>query len=70
MEQWREIRRRVLSGELSKRKGCSEYRIHWDTLEKILSHTKPLGYRLTKKRGPKLDRFLPVIHPILVLKPA
>ena len=65
MEQWSEIRRRVLGGELSKRKACDEYDIHWDTLEKILSHTEPPGYRLTKKRGSKLDQFLPVIHEIL-----
>ena len=29
MEQWIEIRRRVLNGELSKRAACSEYGIHW-----------------------------------------
>ena len=57
MEQWSEIRRRVLGGELSKRKACDEYDIHWDTLEKIRSHTEPPGYRLTKKRGSKLDQF-------------
>lgn len=57
MEQRSEIRRRVLSGELSKRKACAEYGFHWDKLEKILRHTEPRGYRLTKKRGLKLERF-------------
>ena len=37
MEMWAEVRRRVLSGEISKRAACIEYEIHWDTLQKILS---------------------------------
>ncbi len=65
MELWIEIRRRVSSGELSKRKACAEYDIHWDTLEKILTHTEPPGYRLTKKRPSKLEPFLPFIHEML-----
>lgn len=32
MELWIEIRRRVSSGELSKRKACAEYDIHWPGL--------------------------------------
>lgn len=46
MEQWIEIRRRVLNGELSKRAACAEYGIHQDTLKKILAHSEPPGYRL------------------------
>ena len=34
MEIWVEVRRRVLTGELSKRAACREYEIHWQTLEK------------------------------------
>ena len=45
MEKWIEIRRRVLSGELSKRAACVEYGIHWETLKKILAHSEPPGYR-------------------------
>src|SRR5947208_2747081 len=37
MEQWAEIRRRVLTGELSKREACREYELHWQTLKKILA---------------------------------
>ena len=37
MEKWAEIRRRVLIGEISKRAACSEYAIHWETLQKILT---------------------------------
>ena len=65
MEQWIEIRRRVLNGELSKRAACAEYGIHWDTLTKILTHSEPPGYRLRKPRPSKLEPFLPVIHEIL-----
>ena len=65
MDQWIEIRRRVLNGELSKRAACVEYGIHWDTLTKILTHSEPPGYRMTKPRASKLEPFLPVIHEIL-----
>ena len=61
MEQWAEIRRRVLNGEISKRGACAEYEIHWNTLKKILTHTEPPGYRLTKPRVRKIDPFLPII---------
>lgn len=65
MQQWAEIRRRVLNGELSKRAACAEYQIHWETLQKILTHSEPPGYRRIKKRSSKLDPFLPMIHEIL-----
>ena len=60
MENWAEIRRRVLVDGLSKRAACREYDIHWDTLRKILDHPEPPGYRRTAPRPrPKLDPFLP-----------
>jgi len=65
MEKWAEIRRRVLNGEISKRAACDEYDIHWETLRKILTHTEPPGYRLTKARPSKLEPFLPIIEEIL-----
>src|SRR3954452_8093392 len=66
MENWAEIRRRVLVDGLSKRAACREYDIHWDTRAKILDHPEPPGYRRTAPRPkPKLDPFLPVIHQIL-----
>ena len=50
----------------SKRAACREYEIHWDTLQKILGHPEPPGYRRTAARPkPKLEAFLPVIHQIL-----
>lgn len=66
MELWTEVRRRVLTGELSKRAACQEYELHWRTLEKILKHTEPPGYRRSKPRArPKMERFLPLIVEIL-----
>jgi transposase len=66
MENWAEIRRRVLVDGLSKRAACRAYDIHWDTLQKILGHPEPPGYRRTAPRPrPKLDPFLGVIHQIL-----
>jgi transposase len=65
MQKWAEIRRRVLTGEISKRAACAEYEIHWETLQKILTHTEPPGYRRTQPRRSKLEPYLPIIHEIL-----
>jgi transposase len=66
MENWAEIRRRILVDGQSKRSVCREFDIHWDTLRKILEHPGPPGYRRTAPRPkPKLDPFLPAIHQIL-----
>jgi len=66
MENWAEIRRRVLVDGLSKRAACRQYGIHWDTLKKILDHPEPPGYRRSAPRPrPKIDPFLPVLHQIL-----
>jgi transposase len=66
MENWAEIRRRVLVDGQSKRSVCREFDIHWDTLQKILHHPEPPGYRRAVARPkPKLEPFLPVIHQIL-----
>ena len=59
MKMWTEIRRKVLVEGLSKRQVKAEYRIHTKTLEKILAHPQPPGYRMSKPR-PK-----PVIGPFL-----
>lgn len=66
VEQWIEIRRRVLNGEISKRQACREYEIHWQTLQKILSEPVPPEQRKSgPPRSPKLDPFRPVIESIL-----
>lgn len=65
MEFWSEIRRRVLTGEMSKREACHEYEIHWKTLVKILTHEEPPGYRRTVPRRRAIEPMLPVIRQIL-----
>src|SRR5215207_1474311 len=66
MEQWAEIRRRVLTGELSKREACREYGLHWQTLKKVLAADEPPPFRPKVPRAkPRLGPFLPVIHQIL-----
>ncbi len=66
MEFWTEVRRRVLTGQLSKRAACREYRLSWHTLAKILAYEEPPGYRKKQpRRKPKLEEFLPIIRQIL-----
>jgi transposase len=66
MELWTEVRRRVLTKELSQRAACKEYALGWHTLKKILAHDEPPGYRQSRPREKrKLAPFLPIIHQIL-----
>ena len=66
MEMWTEVRRRVLTGELSKRAACREYGINWRTLVKMLSHVEPPGYRRKARREkPVLGQHLAWIHEVL-----
>jgi transposase len=66
MEIWSEIRRKVLVEGASKRSIQRDYRLGYWTLEKILEHPEPPGYRGSDARGrPKLGPFLDVIDEIL-----
>ncbi|MDA8386510.1 MAG: IS21 family transposase [Actinomycetota bacterium] len=66
MDQWTEIRRKVLVEGASKRSVCRDYGLGWWTLKKILDHPEPPGYRSTAGRAkPKLGEFLCVIDEIL-----
>lgn len=66
MELWTEVRRKVLAGEMSKRAACRKYKLHWDTLEKMLGCVEPPGYSGAKPRPkPVLEKFLPLIREIL-----
>jgi len=66
MEQWESIRRRVLVEHVSKRQILRETGMHWQTLEKILGHSTPPGYRARAAREkPKLGMYLPRIRQIL-----
>lgn len=66
MEFWKEVRRQVLTGELSQRAALKKYALGWHTLKKILAHPEPPGYRQKQPRPKrKLEPFLPIIHQIL-----
>ena len=66
MELWTEIRRKVLVEGVSKREICRDYKVGWRTLEKILEHPEPPGYRARDPRyKPKLGPYTAVIDEIL-----
>ena len=66
LEFWKEVRRQVLTGELSQRAAMKQYGLGWHTLKKILTHDEPPGYRQRKPRTKrKLEPFLPIIRQIL-----
>ena len=67
MEQWAEIRRRVLVEQVSQRQILRETGMHWKTLQKILQHSEPPGYRREvpfnkPKIGPFLDRVRQILE--------
>ena len=45
MDDWAEIRRRVLVEGVSRRQILRETGLHRQTLQKILEHSEPPGYR-------------------------
>ena len=66
MQWWTDIRRKVLVEGVSKRQVKAEYRIHTKTLEKILAHPQPPGYRMAQQRPkPMIGPFLGRIEEIL-----
>lgn len=66
MELWSEVRRRVLVEGVSKREICRDYKLGWRTLEKILEHAEPPGYRFRVERAlPKLGPFIGLIDEML-----
>lgn len=67
MDQWTDIRFRVLRGKASKREILRETGMHWRTLEKILRCSEPPGYTLKRERpkpkiGPFLDRIADILE--------
>lgn len=66
MDEWKAIRQDVLVNGLSKRAACRKYGLAWHTLNKVLEHVEPPGYRQLKVRSkPILEPVLSVIHEIL-----
>jgi transposase len=67
MDQWIRIRQRVLREGVSKRQILRETGMHWETLQKILTHSRPPGYRRRQeppkpKIGPYLDRIREILE--------
>jgi transposase len=66
MDQWTDIRNRIERGRASKREILRETGMHWKTLEKILQHPEPPGYRMKQERPkPKIGPFLERIGDVL-----
>jgi transposase len=66
MELWSEIRRRVVTGELSMRQACSEYGLNFRTVRKIVRHPEPPPFHTPQPRPkPILGPFLPIIQQFL-----
>jgi transposase len=66
MEQWNEIRQRVLVDGESRRSVQRETGLHWKTLKKMLAHSEPPGYRQSSERPrPKLGPYLATIQQII-----
>jgi len=66
MEMWTNVRRSVLTDKMSKRAACKKYKIHWDTLQKILANPEPpTDRRKTGRRKPVLGAYVQWIHEIL-----
>ena len=55
MEQWARVRRKVLIEKRSKRSVMKEEGLHWETLQKMLAHSRPPGYRRQKRRERKIE---------------
>ena len=65
-ELWSEIRRRVLTREISQREACRIYELHWATLKKILAHEEPPGYERKRPiHRPTIEPVQPIIRQIL-----
>jgi transposase len=67
MQEWTEIRRKVLVEGVPKRQIIKEYGIGWRTLEKALALPEPPGYRKAAPRAKtKIGPFTRVIEQILI----
>jgi transposase len=68
MQDWSEIRRKVQVEGVSKREILRRYGIHWTTLEKILGHPMPPGYRRASPRPkPRLEPHIEWLERVLEL---
>jgi hypothetical protein len=49
MEQWARVCRKILMEKQSKRSVMSEEGLHWETLQKVLAHSRPPGYGASRR---------------------
>ncbi|MDA9831958.1 hypothetical protein N9C66_11525 [Akkermansiaceae bacterium] len=59
------MRRKILIEKRSKRSVMKEEDLHWETLQKMLAHSVPPGYRRTKKTERKIDAYRDWIAEVL-----
>ena len=65
MEQWCQIRQRVLREGVSIRQIQRETGLHFETIKKILAHSLPLEFQCPERPQPKLGPYLERISEIL-----
>jgi transposase len=65
IRQWGEIRRRILERGAPKKRVSAETGISRKTINKMLAHEKPPGYRRKPSRYPKLAPHVPTIERLL-----
>ncbi|MBU4563248.1 MAG: hypothetical protein KMY53_20450 [Desulfarculus sp.] len=66
MDWWTKIRLELRHAETSKREVMRREGIHWDTLQKVMTHSEPPGYRMASPRPkPKLGPYLETIVQII-----
>jgi transposase len=65
IRQWREIRRRILEKGAPKKRVSAETGISRKTINKMLAHEQPPGYRRRRSRYPKLAPHIPTIDRLL-----
>jgi hypothetical protein len=66
--QWREIRRRILEQGAPKKRVSAETGISRRTINKMLEHERPPGYRRRRSRYPKLAPHIHTIDRLLIDK--
>jgi hypothetical protein len=65
-ELWSEIRRRVVTGAISRRQACSEYRLNFRTVCKIVRHPEPPPFHAPPPRPkPVLGPFRAIVQQII-----
>jgi hypothetical protein len=65
MEQWARVRRKILIDGRSKRSVMAEEGLHWETLQKMLAHSRPPGYRRVKQAERRIDPFVEWVRRVL-----